>query len=317
MPVPVTIDNFDRAEADINLGFVANDGGLGKLKHNRELSPIDNPIVRPNRDTLYSLSVFDLDAGPVTITMPDPGKRYMSLQVIDEDHYTYVVYGTSKQTFTRDKVGTRYVALGVRILVDPADAADLERVHALQDAIAVEQPGGPGKWDTPDWDMGSRKKVRDALLALNETVGDSSRMFGVRSEVDPVRHVIGSAMGWGGMPEKDSLYLPRTPQKNDGKTVHTLTVKDVPVDGFWSISVYDADGRFAKNTLNAYTLNNITAKKNADGSVTVNFGGCDARTSNCLPIVNGWNYLVRLYRPHKEILDGTWKFPEAMPVGQA
>ena len=22
----------------------------------------------------------------------------------------------------------------------------------------------------------------------------------------------------------------------------------------------------------------------------------------------GWNYMVRLYRPRKEILDGTWKF---------
>jgi hypothetical protein len=25
----------------------------------------------------------------------------------------------------------------------------------------------------------------------------------------------------------------------------------------------------------------------------------------------GWNYIVRLYQPRKEILDGTWKFPEA------
>jgi hypothetical protein len=33
-----------------------------------------------------------------------------------------------------------------------------------------------------------------------------------------------------------------------------------------------------------------------------------------LPIVKGWNYTVRLYRPRKEILDGIWKFPEAQPV---
>src|SRR4026208_1121061 len=31
---------------------------------------------------------------------------------------------------------------------------------------------------------------------------------------------------------------------------------------------------------------------------------------NCIPIVKGWNYTVRLYRPRPEILDGTWKFPE-------
>jgi hypothetical protein len=84
--------------------------------------------------------------------------------------------------------------------------------------------------------------------------------------------------------------------------------------GFWSISLYNADGRFVKNNRNAYTLNNTTAKKNPDGSVTVQFGGCDGKISNCLPIVKNWNYLVRLYRPHKEILDGTWKFPEAEPA---
>src|SRR5512145_253353 len=84
-PIPVTPDNFNRAEADINLGFIVLDGGLGRFIHHRELAPIDFPVVRPNRDTLYSTSVFDLDAGPVTLTLPDPGPRYMSLQVIDED----------------------------------------------------------------------------------------------------------------------------------------------------------------------------------------------------------------------------------------
>jgi hypothetical protein len=45
-------------------------------------------VIRMNRDTLYSLSVFDLDAGPVTVTLPNSGQRFMSMQVIDEDHYT-------------------------------------------------------------------------------------------------------------------------------------------------------------------------------------------------------------------------------------
>jgi len=88
----------------------------------------------------------------------------------------------------------------------------------------------------------------------------------------------------------------------------------VPVDGFWWISVYNADVHFVRNPLDAYTLNNITAKKAADGSVTIQFGGCDGTTPNCLPIMKGWNYMVRLYRPRKEILDGAWKFPQAQPV---
>jgi hypothetical protein len=85
----------------------------------------------------------------------------------------------------------------------------------------------------------------------------------------------------------------------------------VPVDGFWSISVYNDKGFFVKNDAAAYTLNNITAKKDADGSVTVQFGGCDGKAPDCLPIFPGWNYMVRLYRPRADVLNGSWTFPQA------
>jgi hypothetical protein len=157
------------------------------------------------------------------------------MQVIDEDHYTpQVIYGAGTYTFTRQNIGTRYVSLGVRILVDPADPEDIKQVHALQDAITVTQPGGPGRFEVPNWDPVSRKKVRDALLALAETLPDTKRTFGARAEVDPVRHLIGTAFAFGGNPEKDALYLNVTPRKNDGTIVHRLTVNDVPVDAFWS-----------------------------------------------------------------------------------
>jgi hypothetical protein len=54
--------------------------------------------------------------------------------------------------------------------------------------------------------------------------------------------------------------------------------------------------------------------KDADGSITIQFGGCDGFAANCIPISEGWNYTVRLYRPRKEVLDGTYKFPQAQPV---
>jgi hypothetical protein len=114
---------------------------------------------------------------------------------------------------------------------------------------------------------------------------------------------------------ESDTYFKKTPLKNDGQTPHVLEVpKDVPVDGFWSISLYNADGFFQKNDLGAYSLNNSTATKNADGSVTVRFGGCDGKVANCLPIVKGWNYTVRLYRPRKQVVDGTWKFPAVQPA---
>jgi hypothetical protein len=315
--IPVTVENFPRAETDVYLAKLIKDaGGLGKFSHSREPASIDaQTVIRMNRDTLYSFAVFDLDAGPVTITLPNTGKRFMSLQVINEDQYTpEVVYGAGSYTLTKEKVGTRYVATPIRTLVDPANPKDLEQVHALQDAIKVKQKD-VGKFDVPNWDPDSHKKVREALLVLAGTLTDSKRMFGTKQAVDPVRFLLGAAAGWGGNPDKDATYLFATPAKNDGESVYKLTVKDVPVNGFWSVSVYNAKGFFEKNPYNAYSINNITGQKSPDGSMTIQFGGCDGKIPNCLPIVKGWNYAVRLYRPREEILNGTWKFPELKPAG--
>lgn len=314
--IPVTVDNFREAESDLVMGPIVKSGGFGKYVHHRELYPVDAPIVRPNRDTLYSFSIFDLDAGPVTVTLPNANPRFMSLQVIDGEQYTPEVhYGVGRYTFNREKIGTRYVQLGVRILVDPNDQEDMKKVHALQDAITVEQPGGPGRFEVPDWDQSSQKRIRDALLVLGATLPDTKHMFGRRDQVDPVRHLIGTAMAYGGNPEKDALYLNITPRSNDGKTVYRVAINgEVPVDGFWSIIVYNDKGYLEQNPYNVYSVNSITAKKGADGSISIQLGGCDGKIANCLPTMPGWNYMVRLYRPRAEILDGSWKFPEAEPV---
>ena len=311
-PIPVTPDNFVRAESDLFFSGVVKDGGFGKFMHRREPTPIaKQTIIRMNRDTLYSAAVFDLDAGPVTITLPDPGKRFLTMQVIDEDEYTPEVhYGAGVRTLTKEQIGSQYVLVGVRILVDPNDAKDIEAVHALQDAIGISQPGGPGTFKIPNWDAATQVKVRDGLLSLSSTVPDTKGMFGPRAKVDPVRHLIGSAAAWGGNPEQDALYLNVTPAHNDGKTIYKLDVRDVPVDGFWSISVYDDKGHFVANPQNAYSLNNLTAKPAEDGAFAIQFGGCDGKIANCLPTPPGWNYLVRLYRPKPEILNGLWTFPE-------
>ena len=55
------------------------------------------------------------------------------------------------------------------------------------------------------------------------------------------------------------------------------------------------------------------AKRDTDGSYTIQFGGCTRETPNCIVTPAGWNYMVRQFRPRKSILDGTWKFPEARP----
>ena len=315
-PIPVTPQNFVRAESDMYFGKFVNKGALGKFVHEREPISVDQQtVIRMNRDTVYSQAVFDLDAGPVTVTLPDAGKRFMSLQAIDQDHYTHqVIYKPGSHAFTRKAIGTRYMVILVRTLIDPNDPGDVKQVHTLQDQIRVQQRSA-GSFEIPSWDSASQKKIHDGLALMASTMKDFKSAFGAKGQVDPINRLIGTAVGWGGNPDKDAVYLGNTPAKNDGTTVYRLEVKNnVPVDGFWSVSVYNAKGYFEKNPQNAYALNNVTAKKEADGSVAVQFGGCDGKVPNCLPIVDGWNYIVRLYRPRAHVLDGSWKFPEPRPV---
>jgi len=314
--IPVTPDNFRRAETDLYFFNFVRDGGFGKFVHSREPTPVDKQsAAHMNRDTLDSTAVFDLDAGPVTITLPDPGRRFMSLQIWDEDEYCpLVAYDAGSHTLTRERIGTRYVAAALRAFVDPTDANDVKRVQALQDAVAVEQLTH-GKFEIPNWDLETQRQVREALELLGRTMPDMHRAFGPRHDVDPVRHLIGVAVDWGGNPERDAFYVNVTPAKNDGRIVHRVYVPAaVPIDGFWSISVYNEKGYFEPNSLGAYSVNNVTARKNADGSVYVRFGGCDDQTANCLPITPGWNVVVRMYRPRPEILAGKWRFPEPQPM---
>ena len=160
---------------------------MGRLRIDHQI------VIRLNRDTLYSSGVFDLDAGPVTIKMPDPGKRFMAMQIINEDHYVpNAFYGAGTHILTRENVGTRYVVVAIRTLVDPNSADDIKQVHNLQDAITVSQKA-PGKLDMPNWDAASQKKVRDALLVLASTIPDFKRAFGNKEEVDPVRRLVGAA----------------------------------------------------------------------------------------------------------------------------
>ena len=196
------------------------------------------------------------------------------------------------------------------MLVDPADPADVAAVNALQDQLGLEA-GSARPFVPPDYDQASLDATRAALLELAKGLHGFERAFGAEDEVDPAQHLIATAAGWGGLPDREATYLNVDPGLPPA--TYQLTVRDVPVDGFWSISVYNAAGYFEPNERVAYSVNYLSATRDEDGSVTVRFGGCGDGRPNCLPIMDGWNYLVRLYRPRAEILDGTWTFPAVEP----
>lgn len=313
MAARVTVENFIRAETDrMFASFQGDAGGVNRLRHNRVPTPIEHqPVIRMNRDTLYSAAVVDISEG-ATLTVPDTGDRYISLMVVNQDHYiNRVLHDPGNYPLTVAEFDTPWVAVAARILVDPANEDDVSRVNAVQDQLAINA-NSSRPFEMPDYDATSFDATRNALLELAKHLSSFDHAFGRKREVDPIRHLVATAAGWGGLPDREARYIGVEPMLPVGE--YKLTVRDVPVDGFWSISVYNAEGFFEPNDRNAYIVNNITASANDDGSVTVHFGGCGDDRPNCLPIIDGWNYTVRLYRPRPEVLDGSWTFPTTEPA---
>ena len=307
----VNVDNFTRIESDRMFAAMAHDaGGVNRWLHFLQPTPLEHqPIIRLNRDTLYSAIVVDASAG-FRLTLPDAAGRYMSAMVVDQDHFLPAVWHDSgTHTLTRDEAGTDHVLIGVRTLVDPADADDVAIVNTLQQQLRIETPAAT-PFEPAAVDEASYVATREALLELSRGLPDFSGAFGRREDVDPVHHLLGTASGWGGLPQSEAFYVNVEPGLPVGD--YELTVGDVPVDAFWSVSVYNAAGYFEPNDSGVNNVNSVTAQRNPDGTTTVGFGNGDA--PNTIPITEGWNYLVRLYRPHAEVLSGAWTFPAARPA---
>lgn len=314
---PVTLDDFPTAETHHMMQVALESlGGIGEWAHFRELTPIDaQNVVRMNRDTLYSSLILDLTE-PATLTMPDTGGRYQALLVVNEGHFArQVIYEPGEHELTQDAMGSRYVAVIARTLVDAEDPTDLAQAHAAQDGLAVAQ-ADKGYFEVPNWDQSDLDELREAFKTLGRFLQDRDNAFGASiEEVDRTAFLISSADAWGGWQPKHAVYINRTPPDNDGATPHVMTLSDVPSaeNAFWSLSVYNGDGFFQKNEFGKYVVNSRSAEAAEDGSVTIHFGG-DPSQPNFLPIMDGWNYMIRIYLPQEAYFDGSWTVSEASVV---
>jgi hypothetical protein len=91
--IKVNADNFRRAETHRMMAGLQRDAsGVNLFKHNREPASVDKQtVIRMNRDTLYSFAVVDISAG-ATLTVPKCGERYLSVMIVNEDHYINRVF---------------------------------------------------------------------------------------------------------------------------------------------------------------------------------------------------------------------------------
>jgi len=312
----VTAENYGLAETqEIMKGYVekiakaTGTNGTGAIMHVREgADPTDRTIMRINFDTIYSWLVLDLTE-PATIVMPDVGDRYQTAWVVSEEHYNPFAFDKpGEYILTEENVGTPYAIVVFRTQANVEDPKDMEAAHTAQDGLKLIQKS-PGEYRASNnWDMEEILKMRQHYQQVQRDKGiTSDNMFGKKGERTLEEHNVGTSFGWGGFTKEQAVY-PIFYGK--GTQPQTFTLRDVPVKAFWSITVYDEGGFSQTDT---YNINSQFAKVNADGSVTIHFGG-DPKADNYMDIFDNWNFALRLYQPTKEYFDGTWKKPELVEV---
>lgn len=309
----VTVDNFVDAETAFEFEhYQAAAGGANRWFHMRETASADERgTPRYNRDTLFSLILVDISEG-ATLLMPENNGRYMNAMVINEHMFINKVFnGGGQYPLTTKEFDSNHVMIIVRTLVDRTSSEDLRLANELQDKMVVKAKSARN-YSRPHYDVDQYKAVKKAAVALARYMPDTRKAYGKKENINSLRYTLAAASGWGGLPSAEVTYQLIEPNLPAGE--YQVTVKDVPVDAYWSLSVYDRDGYAIKNKYNAYSVTNVFGKPNADGSFTIHFGGCDDGRINCLPIAQDWNIAVRLALPRKEVLDGNWRFPDPQPL---
>ncbi|MCR9088251.1 MAG: DUF1254 domain-containing protein [Rhodobacteraceae bacterium] len=287
--VDVTMDNLVRAETDhmirTNMGVFGVD--IGAIGHFRDpVSPDNQPVIRMNQDTLYSVVVLDLSE-PAEVTLPEVDGRYMSMHVINQDHFMYAEASPGTYQLTQEDIGTRFAFIGIRTFADVTDPDHVAAAHAAQDGIVVSG-GGAGPFEAPNWNTDQLAVARQSISDLTFLEPGSTRAFGwSKEDIDPVHFQVGALSGWGGLPPNTAIYLSGEVEKSDGETPHAVTVTDVPVRAFWSVTICNSEGFLEANDLGVNSFNNYTAEAADDGSITLHFGGCEDGRVNCIPISPG------------------------------
>lgn len=309
MPEQVTAESYVRAEVDGRfMLFQQRAGAVNEFYLIPRPVPLDEqPVVRMNRDTLYGGAVVDTEEGARVFVPESPDGRYLSLFVIDNDHY---VLDVIREPGWHDvKSDTKYCCAIPRVeMRDPTSEDDIALVQGVLHEYKVEAASAD-PFNPPDWDW-------DSMFALRAEYEQEFRKYeqypsdwmDVRGKAnDETRH-LAVAGAWGLFPEEEAVYINYTGPE-DGSKAYRATYTLPPFDAFWSIAVYGNDAFFKSDnaTLGAY---NTTF--NDDGTFTLYFGSEDVvgDKPNRLDITDGWNFLFRIYRPGQEVLDRKYTLPE-------
>ncbi|MDM0037328.1 DUF1254 domain-containing protein [Variovorax sp. J22P271] len=306
----VTRETYVRAETDRSFfNFYKLAGGVNRFYFIRTPTPLDKQsVVRMNKDTLYAAAVVDTSKG-ATLTVPRiAAGRYFSVLLIDNDHYSPgVIYKPGTHTLPRD---TKFLALLLRIqLLRPDDPRDVAEVNRLQDQFVI-RAGSADPFPEPTWDA---KSLADLTTQYNTEFAKYDMypdgFMGPRGVADDsIRH-LAAAGAWGLFPNKDAVYINYN-GKLPATGCHCATYSVPENKAFWSITVYGDDGYMkSPNSI----LNGTNVKLNKDGTFTAHYGSREACgvVPNRLDVSDGWNFLMRVYRPGQSVLNRGYVLPDA------
>ena len=308
--IPVTLENYKRAESDLTFGNTIKLGGANKFAH-LPVKPFDltnQTVVRMNQDTIYSGAIVDVSKG-ATITLPEADGRYQTVMIVQNDHYVNDVFIGAGTYEIKSDMDSDFVAVTIRTEIDLTDPADAEKVVALQHAVTLDVKGDQ-IFEMPNYDMDQLVELRVKLANEALAMGSQNNMQGARGTVDEHLHLLGTAVGWGLLPDVNARYIGYA--QEDGTGCYQAHYEQPPFNapGFFSITMYDADG-WMFNEKAILNKNNITF--NEDGSFDANFGECGADAKNNLPITEGWNFVMRIYEPKLDLLE-SYKLPTPVKV---
>ncbi len=287
----VTQENFPQAYTNLRFAaIIKKAGGINKFLEMPVPSsePSKQFVVRMNRDTYYSTSVFDMTDG-IFITIPETDK-YVTIQVVDENHETQLMtYGPGRHKLTAK---TDHAFVIVRALDDAT------RRNLKAEANSAKP------FELKNWDKESFAKIEEEGNIDFSNGYDQSKAFGNKeSGQTNYMNYVGVAGGWGGAMVADNIYQTSPYMNTDG--CYEMTFIDPQAIYFWSATVYNGDGYMFNDIANISSEMNPV--QNEDGTYTIRFG-CDGQPNN-IPIREGnttgkFNVLMRHYGPSTMVSSG-------------
>ncbi len=273
--VVITNDNF--IHADSTRAFFKeldqSKGNVNIIRPVRELTNADNQdVIRMNRDTFYTRVVLDVKGGATISTKEYKG--FQNINVLDINHAqiaSLTGHGTLKVDESMLTEGQHvYVIVRTGLLRDLPKAEMMAKAHNAQDDISISfkssEPFVPSvKYDFSTLDSVKYKILKEFALQPKKDVAKLG--LGTLKERDPELARVIVAIGWGALAGQQAVYAPFTGYKE--RVSFTITDKPNSHEtGFFSVTIYDADGYIA--TIN-YAINSDDMIPNKDGSYTVTF----------------------------------------------